>query len=563
MRKESLYILIFLYLRFNSHQIQTRMYKPLIYAAVVIFLAGCQEKTLADLIVTNANIVTVDETFSSADAFAVADGKFLAVGSSKDILSEYRSPNQLDANGKTLVPGLIDGHCHFYNLGIFMQKVDLMGTKSYKEVLDRVVEFQKDQKSDFIIGRGWDQNDWDNKEYPTRKELDRLFPETPVALTRIDGHAMLANKAALELAGIDSNTKIEGGEVVVQDGKATGVLVDNAMNLVEAIIPVPDRETKIKSLMDAQQKCFELGLTSVSDAGLNREVIELIDSLQKAQSLKMRIYAMVSATKGNLDHYLEAGTYKTDKLNVSSFKVYADGALGSRGAVLKESYSDRENHFGAMVTPLDTLSEIARRLSKSDFQMNTHAIGDSANAYVLKTYAKNLKSQTNRRWRIEHAQVVSPDDFLYFTEILPSIQPTHATSDMYWAEDRLGDERIKGAYAFKELLDINGRVVLGTDFPVEKVDPMLTFYAAVARQDLSGYPEGGFQIQNGLSREETLKGMTIWAAYGNFEEDEKGSIEPGKFADFIILDKDIMKVDINEVPKTKVLETYLNGEKVY
>ncbi|MGA9269327.1 MAG: amidohydrolase family protein [Lutimonas sp.] len=539
------------------------MYKPLIYAAVVIFLAGCQEKTLADLIVTNANIVTVDETFSSADAFAVADGKFLAVGSSKDILSEYRSTNQLDANGKTLVPGLIDGHCHFYNLGIFMQKVDLMGTKSYKEVLDRVVEFQKDQKSDFIIGRGWDQNDWDNKEYPTRKELDRLFPETPVALTRIDGHEMLANKAALELAGIDSNTKIEGGEVVVQDGKATGVLVDNAMNLVEAIIPVPDRETKIKSLMDAQQKCFELGLTSVSDAGLNREVIELIDSLQKAQSLKMRIYAMVSATKGNLDHYLEAGTYKTDKLNVSSFKVYADGALGSRGAVLKESYSDRENHFGAMVTPLDTLSEIARRLSKSDFQMNTHAIGDSANAYVLKTYAKNLKSQTNRRWRIEHAQVVSPDDFLYFTEILPSIQPTHATSDMYWAEDRLGDERIKGAYAFKELLDINGRVVLGTDFPVEKVDPMLTFYAAVARQDLSGYPEGGFQIQNGLSREETLKGMTIWAAYGNFEEDEKGSIEPGKFADFIILDKDIMKVDINEVPKTKVLETYLNGEKVY
>jgi hypothetical protein len=277
----------------------------------------------------------------------------------------------------------------------------------------------------------------------------------------------------------------------------------------------------------------------------------------------MRIYAMISATKENLDHYLSAGTYRTDRLNVSSFKVYADGALGSRGAVLKESYSDRENHFGAMVTPLDTLSEIARRLSRSDFQMNTHAIGDSANAFVLKTYAKNLKSQTNRRWRIEHAQVVSPDDFLYFTEILPSIQPTHATSDMYWAEDRLGSDRIKGAYAFKELLDINGRVVLGTDFPVEKVDPMLTFYAAVARQDLSGFPEGGFQMQNGLSREETLKGMTIWAAYGNFEEGEKGSIEPGKFADFVILDKNILEIDIDEVPGTKVLATYVNGEKVY
>jgi len=539
------------------------MYKPLIYVAVVFLLAGCQEKTVADLIVTNAKIITVDDSFSSADAFAVADGKFLAAGSKKEIMSRYRSTNKIDADGKTIVPGLIDGHCHFYNLGIFMQKVDLAGTESYQEVLDRVVAFQKKQKSDFIIGRGWDQNDWENKEYPTRKELDRLYPKTPVALTRIDGHAMLANKAALDLAGIDRDTEIEGGEIVVEDGKVTGVLVDNAMNLVEAVIPAPDRETKVKSLLDAQQRCFSLGLTSVSDAGLDREIIELIDSLQKAKSLKMRIYAMVSATKENLDHYLSAGTYKTDRLNVSSFKVYADGALGSRGAVLKEPYSDRENHFGAMVTPLDTMSLIARRLAQSKFQMNTHAIGDSANAFVLKTYAKNLKSQTNRRWRIEHAQVVSPDDFLYFTEILPSIQPTHATSDMYWAEDRLGSERIKGAYAFKELLDINGRVVLGTDFPVEKVDPMLTFYAAVARQDLSGFPEGGFQMQNGLSREETLKGMTIWAAYGNFEEKEKGSIEPGKWADFVILDKNIMEIDIDEVPETKVLATYLNGEKVY
>ena len=539
------------------------MYKPLIYVAVIVFLSACQEKTEADLIVTNANVITVDEPFSSAEAFAVADGKFVAVGSKKEIQSLYQSKNELDAGGKTIVPGLIDGHCHFYNLGIFMQKVDLVGTASYQEVLDRVVAFQKENESEFIIGRGWDQNDWENKEYPTRKKLDRLFPKIPVALTRIDGHAMLVNKAALDLAGIDSDTKVEGGEVVIKEGKVTGVLVDNAMDLVDAVIPVPDRQTKVKSLLDAQEECFSLGLTSVSDAGLSREIIDLIDSLQKAESLKMRIYAMISVSSENLDHYLETGTYKTDRLNVSSFKVYADGALGSRGAVLKESYSDRENHFGAMVTPLDTLSQIARRLSKSNFQMNTHAIGDSANAYVLKTYAQNLKSQTNRRWRVEHAQVVSPDDFLYFTEILPSIQPTHATSDMYWAEDRLGAERIKGAYAFKELLDINGRVVLGTDFPVEEVNPMLTFYAAVARQDLSGFPEGGFQMNNGLSREETLRGMTIWAAYGNFEEDEKGSIEPGKFADFVILDKNIMDVDVKEVPEIKVLETFVSGEKVY
>ena len=539
------------------------MYKPLIYAVIALLLSGCQKKINADLIVTNANVFTVNDSFAKAEAFAVIDGKFAAVGTEKEILSGYRSKNLMDAEGKTIVPGLIDGHCHFYNLGVYMQKVDLVGTKSFAEVIDRVAAFQKEKKAGFILGRGWDQNDWENKNYPTRAELDRLFPKTPVALTRIDGHAMLVNKAALDLAGIDEKTEVEGGEIVMQDGKPSGVLVDNAMDLVSAQIPEVDRAEAIRSLKDAEQKCFSLGLTTVSDAGLSKDVIELIDSLQKAQALKMRIYAMVSATPENLNYYLKAGPYKTDRLHVNSFKVYADGALGSRGAVLKEPYSDREGHFGAMVTSLDTMRSMARRIAKSDFQMNTHAIGDSANSFVLKTYAQNLKSQTNRRWRIEHAQVVSPSDFLYFTEILPSIQPTHATSDMYWAEDRLGPERIKGAYAFKDLLDINGRVVLGTDFPVEEVNPMLTFYASVSRKDLQGYPDGGFQMQNGLSREETLKGMTIWAAYANFEENEKGSIEAGKFADFVILDKNIMVVEIEQVPNIKILGTYLNGEKVY
>ena len=539
------------------------MYKPLIYVVIAIALSACQKRINADLIVTNATVYTVNDSFSKAQAFVVTDGIFVAVGAEKDILSQYRSKNLLDAGGKTIVPGLIDGHCHFYQLGSFMQKVDLVGTTSYKEVLDRVVAFQEEKNSDFIEGRGWDQNDWEVKEYPTREELDRLFPETPVALRRIDGHAMLVNKAALDLAQIDEDTRVEGGEIVMHNGRVSGVLVDNAMGLVSAVIPSVDRSTAIRSLQDAEKECFSLGLTTVSDAGLSREIIELIDSLQKAEELKMRVYAMVSATPENLDHYLKSGTYKTNRLNVRSFKVYADGALGSRGAVLKEPYSDREDHFGAMVTSLDTLREMARRIAKSDFQMNTHAIGDSANSFVLKTYAESLKSQTNRRWRIEHAQVVSPSDLLYFTEILPSVQPTHATSDMYWAEDRLGPDRIKGAYAFRDLLEINGRVVLGTDFPVEKVNPMHTFYAAVARMDLSGYPEGGFQPDNGLSREEALKGMTIWASYANFEENKKGSIEVGKFADFVILDRDIMTVDIDEVPGIKVLETYLDGEKVY
>ena len=444
-----------------------------------------------------------------------------------------------------------------------MQTVDLTGTKSYNEILDRVTAFQKEKNLSFIKGRGWDQNDWKIKEYPTKNKLDRLFPNIPIALTRIDGHALLVNQAALDLAGIDENTVVSGGEIVKKNGKITGVLVDNAMKMVNRIIPETGLQERIQALKDAENLCLKLGLTTVSDAGLGRNTIELIDSLQQQGDLKIKVYAMVSASPENLDYYLKKGITKTDRLNVRSFKIYADGALGSRGAALKRPYSDRDGHYGAMVTSIDDLENIARTLAKSDFQMNTHAIGDSANSYILKTYAKELKSQTNRRWRIEHAQVIDPDEFDYFTEIIPSVQPTHATSDMYWAEDRLGPERIKGAYAFKRLLEINGRIVLGTDFPVEKVDPMLTFYAAVSRKDLSGYPEGGFEMINGLSREETLKGMTIWAAYGNFEDEEKGSIEVNKFADFVVLDQDIMEVPIDQVPNIKINGTYINGEKVY
>ncbi|MGB5322125.1 amidohydrolase [Lutimonas sp.] len=540
------------------------MYKPLIYLISTFVLISCsREKQQADLIITNATIYTVNDEAPKAQSFAIKDGLFIGVGTSKEIKKQYRSDKVINLEGKTVLPGLIDGHCHFNNLGLFMQTVDLTGTTSFDEIIKRVKTFQEEKNLDFIKGRGWDQNDWKIKEYPTKDQLDRLFPNIPIALTRIDGHALLVNQAALDLAGIDENTVVSGGEIVKKNGKITGVLVDNAMKMVNRIIPETGLQERIQALKDAENICLELGLTTVSDAGLGRNTIDLIDSMQQNGDLKIRVYAMVSASPENLDYYLEKGITKTDRLNVRSFKIYADGALGSRGAVLKRPYSDRDDHFGAMVTSLDDLANIARTLAKSDFQMNTHAIGDSANSYILKTYAKELKSQTNRRWRIEHAQVIDPDEFDYFTEIIPSVQPTHATSDMYWAEDRLGPERIKGAYAFKNLLEINGRIVLGTDFPVEKVNPMLTFYAAVSRKDLSGYPEGGFEMTNGLSREETLKGMTIWAAYANFEEKEKGSIEVDKFADFVILDQDILEVPIDQVPNIKINGTYINGEKVY
>ena len=539
------------------------MCKPLIYWMFVFVLFSCtSDKQQVDLIVTNANIYTVNDSLPKAEAFAISNGKFVGVGTSKEIKSVFTSENNLDAGGKTIVPGLIDGHCHFYGLGINMQKVDLNGTKSYDEILQKLVQFQKEKNPEFIQGRGWDQNDWENKAYPTKSKLDALFPKTPVVLTRVDGHAMLVNQAALDLAGIDKKTSVEGGEIIKIKGKITGVLIDNAKNKVYSIIPRFGLKERIQALKEAEKHCLNLGLTTVSDAGLSKNIIDLIDSLQQQDELKIRVYAMVSANPFNLDYYLKNGILKTDRLNVRSFKVYADGALGSRGAVLKKPYSDREGHYGAMVNSLDDLSAIAKRLANSEFQMNTHAIGDSANSFILKTYADVLKSRTNRRWRIEHAQIVSPSDFNYFTEIIPSVQPTHATSDMYWAEDRLGPDRIKGAYAFKQLLEINGRIVLGTDFPVEKVNPMLTFYASVSRKDLKGYPEDGFEMENGLSREETLKGMTIWAAYANFEENEKGSIEANKYADFVILDNNIMDIPIAQVPNIKIDGTYINGEKV-
>ncbi len=534
----------------------------IVLTVALMGISACTNKEKVDLLVINANIYTVNPDFAKADAFAVKDGKFVAVGESKEILKKYYANKTINAKGATILPGLIDAHCHFFSLGLQQQKVDLTGTKSYDEVLQKIKAFQDKKHVSFITGRGWDQNDWKVKKFPTKEKLDALFPKTPVAVTRIDGHALLVNQAALNLARITNKTKISGGEIIKKDGKVTGVLVDNAMSKVYAVIPSPSRKEQIRALLDAQKICIDLGLTTVDDAGLSQNAIELIDSLQKAGNLKIRMYTMVSATPNSLNYYIKKGIIKTNRLNIRSFKVYADGALGSRGAALRKPYSDAPNHYGAFITNPKTIKNIAKRIANSDYQMNTHAIGDSANHYILKIYNDVLKGKPDRRWRIEHAQVVSPEDFKYFKNVLPSIQPTHATSDMYWAINRLGAARLKGAYAYKDLLNEYGKVALGTDFPVEKVNPMLTFYAAVARQDLNGYPPKGFQMKNALSRKETLKGMTIWAAYSNFEEHEKGSIEVGKFADFVILNQDIMTIDIHKVPQTKVEATYINGEKM-
>jgi predicted amidohydrolase YtcJ len=527
--------------------------------------SSCAVKRQADLVVYNANVYTVDKKFTKAEAFAVKDGKILETGSSEHIQKRYVGKEQLDAEKRAIYPGFIDGHTHFFRYGEGLQTVDLVGTASWEEIIEKVKAFAAQSKEGWILGRGWDQNDWGVKEYPNNQELNRLFPDRPVLLTRIDGHAAIVNQAALSQAGLKAGETLTGGEIETVNGKLTGILVDNAVDLVSSKVPPGTANQQRESLMDAQRNCFAVGLTSVVDCGLDFPMVNVIDQLQKSDALKMRMYVMLSDNPANFKYLFENGAFKTDRLNVRSFKVYADGALGSRGACLLHPYSDKPGHYGFLLSDKKHFAEVAEKIAAKGFQMNTHAIGDSANREILNVYAKVLKGKNDQRWRIEHAQVINSADFKLFGEnnIIPSVQSTHATSDMYWASDRLGSERVKGAYAYKELLDQNGWLVLGTDFPVEDINPMLTFYAAVVRKDKQGFPANGYQMENALSREEALRGMTIWAAKGSFEEEEKGSIEAGKFADFVILDQDIMKVESSALFKTIVLKTYLNGEKVF
>ena len=530
----------------------------LVLLVITSLLQSCKKSV--DYIAYNGNIYTVNNDFNVASAFAVKDGKFIDVGND-EIFSKYNSNEKIDLNGSTVLPGLIDAHCHFYGLGLNQSVIDLTGTSSFNEILEKIA-FENNK--DVIRGRGWDQNDWEIKEFPDKLKLDLAYPNTPVILERIDGHAYLVNQKALDIAGIDINTKSTNGTVLSKKGKLTGVLIDGPMSIIDDAFGEISLDNKIKALISAQKICFQNGLTTVDDAGLSKEVILLIDSLQKKDLLKMRVYAMISNSEDDVDYFLENGPIKTNSLNVRSVKVYGDGALGSRGATLKEPYSDDKHNYGKLVTSYKDIKDLADKLAKANFQMNTHAIGDSTINILIDTYSKVLENKTDPRWRIEHSQIIDLNDIDgYNNKILPSVQPTHATSDMYWANDRVGSKRIKGAYAYKALLEKSKVIGLGTDFPVEKVNPFHTFYASISRKDLNDYPEKGFEFENALSREETLKGMTIWAAYLNFEEKEKGSIEKGKFADFIIIDRDIMKVETNKTPNTKVLKTYLSGELVY
>ena len=539
----------------------------ILYAFAIILLCSSCINQRVDLIVHHAKIYTVNNDFATAEAMAVQDGKIVAIGTNDEILKEYQSDSLVDAKGAAVYPGFIDAHAHFLGYGQSLYSVDLMFVPSWEEAITRVKDFAaKHPGKGWIKGRGWDQNRFPGKQFPTNAELNALFPDRPVILERVDGHASIANDFALNLAGVKPGQTIEGGQFMMQDGKLTGLLVDNAVGVVEKNVPVATKDDYKDWLTAAQQNCFATGLTTITDCGLSPSDIDYIDALQKSNDLKMRLYVMLSDKPASYaSKYFTGGGYVTDRLSVKGVKVYGDGALGSRGACLLHPYSDKPDWSGFLLSSPAHFDSIAAKLINTDFQMCTHAIGDSANRTILNVYAKYLKGKNDKRWRIEHAQIVHPADFHLFGDnsIVPSVQPTHGTSDMYWAADRLGAERLKGGYAYKQLLEQNNWLPLGTDFPVEEINPFKTFLAAGARQDSKGFPAGGFQMENALTREQTIRGMTIWAAKANRMEKQVGSLEVGKKADFIILDQDLMKVATDRILKIKVLKTYLNGERVH
>ncbi|HOB25281.1 MAG TPA: amidohydrolase family protein [Kaistella sp.] len=532
---------------------------------ILLFSVFISAQKNADLIIQNAKIYTVNNNFDVAEAMAISEGKILAVGKNAEILKKFKSKNIQNLQGKTVFPGFIDAHCHFTGYATDKWKCELWGTKSWDEVISRITEYSKNAPMEWIYGRSWDQNDWPIKEFPNKEKLDQLFPNRPVYLKRIDGHAAIANQKALDIAGIDLNTKLNGGEVEQKNGKLTGVLIDNAMLLVEKHLPQISDEMAINYFGELQKECFAYGLTSLHDCGITEHTLSLLEKAQSQNKLQMKIFALLEDNPNYYDRWVKKGRYTNKNITVGGFKVYSDGALGSRGACLIHDYSDKKDWKGFLLSERKHFENLAKKLKNSDLQMCTHAIGDSANRTILQIYGDVLGIKNNRRWRIEHAQIVDKNDFNLFAKysIIPSVQPTHATSDMYWAEERLGKERLKYSYAYEDLLKQNGWLPLGTDFPVEEINPFKTFLAAVARKDSKNFPANGFQKENALTRQQTIRGMTIWAAKAAFQENELGSLEVGKSADFIILNQDLMTIPETEILNTKVLETYSNGKAVF
>ncbi|MEJ6797502.1 MAG: amidohydrolase [Crocinitomicaceae bacterium] len=515
------------------------MYKYLLIPFSIIILSGCMKGQKADLVIHNAIIHIMDENETQYEAIAIKDGKILEVGPERQILNKYSSDETIDAEGKEMYPGFTDAHGHLMPYADMKLGANLFGCRTLEELLVRTEKYADKSNRKFIVGHGWDQSMWGGDILPTNEKLNELFPNTPVCLYRVDGHAVLVNQAALDKAKITNKSIIPGGQVTVENRVCTGLLLDNAMDSMSAVIPAYPEKNRINALMEIQEELFQYGITSVHDAGIANKDLPLFKKVAESKELKLNVYGMLRNSAENKTFVEKNGKVNWGNFYISSFKMFADGALGSRGALLKKPYSDAHNHLGIQTTTPEDMNNLAHFCLKHGYQLNTHAIGDSSNAILLNLYEKAYAVNQDHRWRIEHAQVVDPADFELFRKynVLPSVQPTHAISDMRWVENRLGKDRMQGAYAYQSILKETGIIAIGTDFPFDRLNPFLTIFAATQRKNTDNQPSGGFRLEDGLSLMDCIRGMTIWAAIASFQEKYSGTLEKGKEANLILVER--------------------------
>ena len=528
----------------------------------------------ADLVVTNGRIYTADGARPVVDAMAIRGGRVVFVGDRAGARAlTGANTRTLDLQGRTVIPGMTDAHAHVTGLGQSLLNVDLVGTTSYAQVIARVVERARNTpKGEWIIGRGWDQNDWGDTRWPTHEALSRAIPDHPVFLERVDGHASLVNALALQKAGVTKASTDPSGGSIERDaqGNPAGVFIDNAQGVIDRAIPAQTRAQVKNAIKLSIAEMHRWGLTGVHDAGASAQVLDLYEELGREGALNIRMYAMISDNAPTIDAWFKRGPQSglyDGMLWVRSVKLYQDGALGSRGAALLEPYSDDAKTSGLLVSAPAHILDIATRALRAGFQVNSHAIGDRGNRLVLDSYEAAFKATptADHRFRVEHAQILNYDDIPRFAQlgVIPSMQASHQTSDMYWAGSRLGEGRLRGAYAWRSLLESGVVIPNGSDFPVEHVDPLISFKSAVSRQDARGWPAGGWYPEQRMTRDEGLKSMTLWPAYAAFQENELGSLAAGKRADFVVLDQDIMRVPDGVLQDARVVSTWVGGRLMY
>ncbi|MDX5320051.1 MAG: amidohydrolase [Bacteroidota bacterium] len=532
---------------------------------VLLLFASCRSTTPVDFVFYNGSIHHYGAEAATYSGLVIHEGKVVAVGNGDSLLQAYEAKEKIDLQGGHLYPGWHDAHAHFTGYARGLQELDFRGDTSWTQCMGKISAFiEANPKNAWIRGRGWDQNLWGG-EYPDRSLLDSLFPNYFFYLSRVDGHAALVSGNVLEKLNMDTSTQIQGG-LLLRDASGNnlnGILIDLATDMAAAQVPDLSDDEWETALLEAQSSCLAQGITAITEAGISLSMMQRIHKLQEQGKLQLKFIVMFSPGEEEFKFAEENGIFETANLKVSSFKLYADGALGSRGAWLKKPYCDHSGQ-GLMLEDTAYFDSVCARIYQLGYQANTHCIGDAANGFILSTYAKYLGGVNDKRWRIEHAQVVDSQDFHFFKaySIVPSVQPTHATSDMPWAEKRLCTDRMSGAYAYRSLLNVAGVLPLGTDFPVERIDPLHTVLAAVYRKNLELSPDHGFRTEEAISMVDCLRGMTWWPAWAGFKETQWGSLEPGKVADFVWYGEAIESAKPEDLVGMKPLQTWINGKQV-